>query len=227
VPVLIHAGRGLPPITDALVDAAYAASDAPLILAHAGMADLPVYAHRLADHPRVVYDTAAFNPVDLRELFARVPPERVVFGSDPPYGQPFAGLYLTLRCAVAAGLDEPQIRGLLGGTATHLFNGGELAPAPTQPTATPPVPLSLLRLAGYCGAAFADLAAGRAASAADNLALAFAVCSDPDPGVAGATLTRAATALAAVGPALATAERPPRDLLYLTMVMAMTTVPPS
>ena len=43
--------------------------------------------------PPCVYDTACFSAVDLVELFARVPAERIVFASDMPYGRPVVGLF--------------------------------------------------------------------------------------------------------------------------------------
>ena len=58
-----------------------------------------MFATRLADHPRVVYDTSCFSTLDLVELFARVPAERIVFGSDAPYGRPAGGLFQAMRAA--------------------------------------------------------------------------------------------------------------------------------
>ena len=72
---------------------------------------------RLAEHPGVLYDISCFFPLDVIELLARAPIERIVFASDPPYGLPATSLYMALRVAAQAGLDEARTRaGMLGGT---------------------------------------------------------------------------------------------------------------
>lgn len=101
VPILVHAGRGMPPM-DSLAELALSYPEVPLVLAHAAIADQGMFAARLAEHPSVVYDTSCFSGLDVVELFARVPAERIVFGSDVPYGRPVGGLFLALRPAVYA-----------------------------------------------------------------------------------------------------------------------------
>lgn len=224
IPILIHAGRGMAPVTDELCDIALRHPGAPVILAHAAMADQAAFATRLADHPAAFYDTSAFEALDLIELYARVAPERIVFGSDPPYGRPLLGLYVTLRVAALAGVAPDGLRALLGGTAAAMLDGRP-APTPTIPlrprTLTMAGPLT--RIHRYGSAAFADLARGNAPGARENLALARSVCRDPDPGPAGPALERIRPALAAVAHAL---DRPgarvPRDVLYLATALAAT-----
>ena len=104
VPILVHAGRGMPRM-DPLADLARRFPDVTLVLAHTALADQGMFAHRLADHPKVLYDTSCFSPLDVIELFARVPAERIVFASDVPYGRPIGGLYAAMRVAELAGLD--------------------------------------------------------------------------------------------------------------------------
>ncbi|HEX9481762.1 MAG TPA: amidohydrolase family protein, partial [Solirubrobacteraceae bacterium] len=99
VPVLIHAGRGLPPLADGLADLALRHPGAALILAHGAICDQGILSTRLAGHPAVLYDISCFFPLDVIELFARVPAERIVFASDPPYGLPATTLYMALRVA--------------------------------------------------------------------------------------------------------------------------------
>jgi uncharacterized protein len=122
VPILIHAGRGMPTMAP-LAELAVRYPEVGLILAHGAVADQGIFAARLADHPRVLYDTSCFSPVDLVEWFARVPAERIVYGSDTPYGQPAWGLFLALRAAVYAGLDVTE-RGLVAGaTMSRMLDG--------------------------------------------------------------------------------------------------------
>ena len=72
VPILIHAGRGMPRM-DPLADLALRFPDVVLVLAHAAIADQGMFASRLRDHPNVFYDTSTFSVFDQLELFARVP----------------------------------------------------------------------------------------------------------------------------------------------------------
>lgn len=130
VPILIHAGRGMPPIAVELCDLA-AAVPATVILAHAGITDMAIFATRLADHPAAFFDTSVFNPVDMSELFARVPAERVLFASDPPYGRPLSGAFAAARVARAAGCDDEQMRLVMGGSAARILDGRE--PVPCRP----------------------------------------------------------------------------------------------
>lgn len=183
VPILIHAGRGLPPLADALADLALKHPGATLILAHSAICDQGILTTRLADHPAVLYDTSCFFPVDLIELFARVPSERIVFASDPPYGTPATGLYMVLRVAAQSGLEEQALRGVLGGTIAGLFDGAGL-PAVNPPRRGETIAFSgrLARVYGYASLAGPALFGGAEEQAIGMLELAIASCRDPDPG---------------------------------------------
>lgn len=189
VPILIHAGRGMPPIADGLVRLALEHPGATLILAHGAICDQGTLTTRLAQHPRVLYDTSCFFPVDITELFARVPAERIVFATDPPYGTTPAGLYMALRVAAQAGLDEQTLARVLGGTVATLFDGGEL-PATTPPRRGPHVVLSgrLARVQSYAGLAGPAMFAGSLEQALAMLEMALAACRDPEPGDNGEAL---------------------------------------
>src|SRR5437763_14830093 len=92
VPVLIHGGRGLPPIADDLARSGDRYPDAPLIVAHAGIADLAALADRLGGKAGVFFDTSVWSPVDLLSLYRLVGPEQILYASDYPYGQQPASL---------------------------------------------------------------------------------------------------------------------------------------
>ena len=155
VPILIHAGRGMPPM-DALADLALRYPEVGLVLAHAAIADQGMFAARLAGHPRVVYDTSCFSALDVIELFARVPAERIVFASDVPYGRPIGGLFQTMRVAAYAGLDVAERASVAGGTMTALVEGQPLAPAsPPRVAQVRPTSGRLARLSGYLLMGFA------------------------------------------------------------------------
>src|SRR6266540_1317032 len=97
VPILIHGGRGLPPIADDLARVADRNPDAQLIVAHAGIADLAALADRLGGKAGVFFDTSVWSPLDLLGLYRLVGPEQVVYASDYPYGQQPASLLIALR----------------------------------------------------------------------------------------------------------------------------------
>jgi len=132
VPVLIHGGRGLPPIADDLARVFDRYPKAQLIVAHAGIADLAALANRLGGKAGVFFDTSVWSPLDLLGLYRLVGPEQVVYASDYPYGQQPASLLIALRTARLAQLDETEVRGVLAGNANRIA-AGEPALAPSAP----------------------------------------------------------------------------------------------
>ena len=108
VPILIHAGRGLPAIADDLRHLVERHPRAQLILAHAAIADLQHISRTLRNHPNVVYDTSVWSTTDLRALLATAAPEQVLWASDLPYGQP-AQLHHPTDATPAARSGTPTI----------------------------------------------------------------------------------------------------------------------
>jgi uncharacterized protein len=229
VPILIHAGRGMPPIAEGLAELALRHPSVVLILAHGAICDQGLLTSLLSSHPSVLYDISCFFALDVLELFARVPAERIVFASDPPYGNPSSALYMALRVASAAGLDEPALRGVLGETLGGLFDGRGLPPV-TPPRRGPSVTLfgRLARVYGYgslCGPA---LFAGVPSQALAMLEMAVAACRDPAPGADSEALETISRALTAAASLLRRSEdgvRPAIDLLYRAMALAVTVSP--
>src|SRR5438067_11810927 len=132
VPVLIHGGRGLPPIADGLRTLVERYPETTLIIAHAGIADLAGLAECLGGRRGVLFDTSTWSPVDLLDLFHRVPPEQIVYASDYPYGQQPGSLLIAIKTARFAGFSDDQLRAMLAGTADALA-GGRPLPEPTAP----------------------------------------------------------------------------------------------
>jgi predicted TIM-barrel fold metal-dependent hydrolase len=120
VPILIHGGRGLPPIADHLHKLVERYPDVQLIIAHAGIADLAGLAGHFAGTPGVFFDTSVWSPIDLLGFYRLVPPEQIVYASDYPYGQQPGSLLLALRTARTAGLTEAQIVEILAGNANRI-----------------------------------------------------------------------------------------------------------
>lgn len=230
VPILIHAGRGMPPIADGLANVALRHPEVVMILAHGAICDQGILTSRLEGHPGVLYDISCFFPLDVLELFARVPAERIVFASDPPYGLPSSSLYMALRAASCLGLDETATRGLLGETMAGLIDRRGL-PAVQPPRGGSTVTLSgrLARVYGYGSLTGPALFGGMLEPAAAMLEMAMAACRDPQPADVGEAL---AVLGAALGAARALIELPDGqgigpaiDLLYRSVVRAATEVP--
>ena len=137
VPVLVHAGRGIPALGRDAVDLAERYPNASIILAHAGVCDLAWIWRAAADHPNVFFDTAWWSAVDLLTLFSLVPPGQILFGSDAPYGTPLHSSLLAMRCALQAGVVPDQLRVIMGGQTARLVSGEralELGAAPGSET---------------------------------------------------------------------------------------------
>ena len=123
VPILIHGGRGLPPIAEDLETLVLRNEGVRLIVAHAGIADLAELAGRLGGLPGVFFDTSVWSALDLLDLFRQVPPEQVVYASDYPYGRQPNSLLTSIRSAKLAGFDDRQLRAMLAGTALGIAGG--------------------------------------------------------------------------------------------------------
>ncbi len=208
VPILIHAGRGMPPMAP-LAELVLRFPDVVVVLAHAGIADQGTFASLLAEHPSVLYDTATFSVFDQLELFARIPAERIVFASDVPYGRPQGGLYTALRLAAYAGLDDDDRRALIGGTMLAALENRPLpARKPPRVPQIRRVSGRLTRVNGYVMMAFAAALSGGPPADPSRIlpfvSLARAACRDPDPGPVGPVLERV-DELLAVAQSLATA----------------------
>ena len=228
VPILIHAGRGLPPLAEGLVELALRHPGTVLILAHGAICDQGILTSRLADHPGVLYDISCFFPLDVIELFARVPVERIVFASDPPYGLPATSLYMALRVAAQAGLDEQAVKGLLGGTIAGLFDGGGLPPI-SAVRRGPSITLSgrLARVYNYASLVGPALFTGVVEQARAMLDMAVAACRDPEPGSDREAMETIGAALSAADRLIEAEDgiRPAIDLVYRAIVCAATAIP--
>jgi uncharacterized protein len=150
VPILIHGGRGLPPIADHLARLVERYPEAQLIIAHAGIADLSGLAGHFAGKAGVFFDTSVWSPIDLLSFYHLVPPEQIVYASDYPYGQQPQSLLIALRTARSAGLTEAQLVEILAGNANRIANGEPpLEPSQPQGAAILQQSMSLARIHQY------------------------------------------------------------------------------
>jgi hypothetical protein len=125
LPVMVHAGRGIPALGEHTLAHAKAFADARIILAHAAISDLAWLWQELPGHPNVFVDTSWWIPADLLALFALVPPGQILFASDAPYGPPALGAVFCMRPAVELGLSDAQLRSVAGGQTERLVAGEE------------------------------------------------------------------------------------------------------
>src|SRR5678816_3646417 len=158
VPILIHGGRGLPPIADDLSRLVDRYPDAQLIVAHAGIADMAGLAGHLGGKAGVFFDTSVWSPLDLLDLYRLVAPEQVVYASDYPYGRQPNSLLMAVRTARASGLDDRQVRALFHDTAARIADGLD----PVEPTSARGAnqlshPVTFLRIHQYLTMASAML----------------------------------------------------------------------
>ena len=178
VPILIHGGRGLPPIAGDLARLVEAYPDAQLIIAHAGIADLGALMGAFAGKAGVFFDTSAWSPIDLLDFFRQVSPEQVLYASDYPYGQQPSSLLIALRTARAAGLSDEQIRGMLAGNANRIADGEPpLRPTPAKGSDTFTQPMVLARIHQYLSMA-TPLLWTRQADTVGVLGLALNACEE-------------------------------------------------
>ena len=125
LPVLVHAGRGIPALGRHAVDILERHPGVRLILAHAGISDFAWIWGAVERHPNLFFDTAWWSPSDLLALYALVPPRNILFASDAPYGTPAFAATVNLRYALQAGLSDEQIRLAFGGQLAHILAGEE------------------------------------------------------------------------------------------------------
>ena len=175
LPVLVHAGRGIPALGRHAFELTGSYPNARLILAHAGISDLSWLWRHADERPNLLYDTSWWTPADFLALFSLVPPGRILLGSDAPYGTPALAAILGMRSALQAGLDSAQIECIAARQTERLVAGDDLidaGPAPGPPAQA--FDLLLDRVNSYLAIAVARMFTGE--SGDEYLALARLAC---------------------------------------------------
>jgi predicted TIM-barrel fold metal-dependent hydrolase len=180
VPILIHGGRGLPPIAGGLRALHDRNPESQLIIAHAGIADMAALSECFSGRKGVFFDTSVWSGIDLLDLYSRVSPEQVVYASDYPYGQQPGSLLLALKTARRAGFSDDQLRAMLGGTAAGIADGRP-DPEPTSPLGgrTLEMPITFARIYNYLTMTTPSLRSGQGDSFG-GLGLALNACAERD-----------------------------------------------
>jgi predicted TIM-barrel fold metal-dependent hydrolase len=181
MPVLIHAGRGIPALGLHAVQLAEEFPNARLILAHAGICDLSWIWRVAPDCPNLLFDTAWWMPADMLSLFSLVPPGQIVFASDAPYGSTAVSAAFQLRSALQVGLSSEQIRSIASGQSLRMAAGEPLKPAGPAVGEHERAPHVLLdRVSEFVLLGAIATMRGGADAAREMLALARLACDVPD-----------------------------------------------
>jgi len=224
LPMLVHAGRGIPALGAHMVELAAEFPTARFILAHAGITDLAWLWKVAPDHPNLLFDSSWWIGPDLQALFALVPPGQIVFASDAPYGHTLISAIAQLRIALQAGLSADQVRLVFAGQSQRiaarepLASGGPAVGERSRPSRSLLERVATFTILGALAMIRGDVD-GRGA---EQLALARLACNVPDgyddaPVFAAVlSLLDAFTELAAEDPE----SRRPRTLLMLASSVA-------
>ena len=229
LPVLVHAGRGIPSLGAHAVQLATRYPGVRLILAHAGISDLAWIGRQARELPNLFFDTSWWAPADLMALFATVPAGQILFASDAPYGRtPIAALQV-IRIARQVGVDDAHLRSVLGAQLQRLLDGAEPLDG-SAPLGTTRIAVDALldRVAGYLTAAFGTIAAR--SGGAEMLHLARLACAVPADAPQAAHCRAILDLLGAPGRRVAAAGAGGRagllpggmDLLVLALTIART-----
>ncbi|MGN6867304.1 MAG: amidohydrolase family protein [Solirubrobacteraceae bacterium] len=179
LPVLIHAGRGIPALGLHAVQLAEQFPNVRLILAHAGICDLSWIWRVAGDLPNLLFDTAWWIPTDFETLFSLVPPGQIVFASDAPYGNTFISAAFQMRWALQLGYSADQIRSIAAEQSLRLAAGESLQPCGPPIGEREKAPHLLLDRVAYF-LLFSAMGSMRGVDPTEMLALARLACDCPE-----------------------------------------------
>jgi len=224
MPMLVHAGRGIPALGAHMVELAAEFPSARFILAHAGITDLAWLWKVAPEHPNLLFDSSWWIGPDLQALFALVPPGQIVFASDAPYGHTLVSALAQLRIALQAGLSPDQARLVFAGQSQRIAAREPLASGgPAVGERARPARVLLERVATFTILGALAMIRGDAdGRGAEQLALARLACNVPD-GYDDAPVFAAVLSLLDAFAELAAEDpesRRPRTLLMLASSVA-------
>ena len=222
LPILIHAGRGIPALGEHVIQYAAEYPNARVILAHAAVSDLAWIWRACVDLPNVLFDTAWWISQDLMALFALVPPAQILFASDAPYGLTGVSAASQLRLALQAGLTPEQVALIASGQSLQIARGEPLAVSGAAVGERDQASHLLLdRVANYLQVGV--LLEFRTGDGSEMVALAELACDVPEE-VDDAPVFAAIRKLldaSSLAHAAAPDDRAPRSLLHMAAAVAM------
>ena len=123
VPMMFHAGRGIPALGDDVLRLVDTIDGLNVILGHAGISDLSWIGPEAGNHAGLFFDTAWWSMPSILMLFATVAPRQIVYASDTPYGAPKTISTVAMRAAAAASCSDDAFRAVFGGNILSLVSG--------------------------------------------------------------------------------------------------------
>jgi hypothetical protein len=174
LPILVHAGRGIPALGENAVTLTRRYPDARLILAHAAVSDLAWIWAEMPDHPNLLIDTAWWSPGDMMAAFKLIPSGQIVWASDSPYGRPMSAAVAHLRFAIQAGVGTAALRSIAGGQIGRLLAGEPLEHHYRPPGEAEPISPHLERVVDHLVGAVSQIVTG--ADPAEPVSLARLAC---------------------------------------------------
>jgi hypothetical protein len=138
LPIMVHAGQGVPEMADHAHRRSKDHPNARIILAHCGAGAFDAIWPRIDEYPNLLFDTSWWNPSTIAALLRLVPPRHILFASDIPFASVAQQMVQTMRVALQVGLAPDQIRAIMGGQARRVLAREELldpgpTPAPGEP----------------------------------------------------------------------------------------------
>lgn len=121
LPVLLHTGWGTDRPAERTARVLARHPDLRLILGHACFVDLERAIRLLGGCENVVFETSIAPVYDLAHLLVELGPDRLVLGSDPPYGTLGGALQALVGAALAAGERCELVRPALGDNLARLL----------------------------------------------------------------------------------------------------------
>jgi uncharacterized protein len=129
LPVLIHAGRGIPALGKHVVAHTRRYPEARAILAHAAVSDLAWIWQDAAELPNLLFDSSWWVPADLVALYTLMPPGQVLFASDVPYGNPAIAAATHVRYTLQAGYSSEQVQLVTSRQSLNIASAADLTDA--------------------------------------------------------------------------------------------------
>jgi predicted TIM-barrel fold metal-dependent hydrolase len=123
LPVLVHTGFGMGPVSDTAADLAKALPELQLILGHSTFIDMPRAVAVLAPYPNVYFETSVVQAYDLFAVLDTIDPARVLYGSDLPYASSANSIRDLAAIANVVGIDKAHYASLFGGNLLRLLAG--------------------------------------------------------------------------------------------------------
>ncbi|MBU0979640.1 MAG: amidohydrolase family protein [Nanoarchaeota archaeon] len=111
--VMVHTGLGVPSLVDDLKKMAKLYPKLRMMLGHSAFIDLNEGIRELGRFKNVRFEISTIKIFDLFALLKKIPPEKILFGSDTPYYDPQLSIEMLLDTALMVGKKPQEIKKIL------------------------------------------------------------------------------------------------------------------